>query len=110
MYSEYIIAQGIDDKYSISAAEHIDILTFNRITDFDKLTDFQQRIIKRVHKQLEVFERENEDILNSQLASYSLNGVSMSFGGQSVKFICGVAIPADTFALLLSTGLSYPAI
>lgn len=110
MYSVYIENQGITDEFAIKAAEHIDTLTFNRITDFEKLTKFQQSIIKRVHNRLTAFECENEDVLNSQLSSYSLNGVSMSFGGQNVKFICGVAIPSELYSLLVSTGLCYSAI
>lgn len=110
MYSVYIENQGITDEYSLKAAEHIDILTFNRITDFDRLTEFQKRIVNRVHTRLAEFEKENEDILSSRLNSYSLNGVTMSFGGQSVKYVSGVAIPCELLAMLLSTGLCYPAI
>ncbi len=110
MYSVYIENQGTTDEYLLKAAEHIDTLTFNRIIDFEKLTELQRRLIKRVHTRFAEFERENEDILSSQLSSYSLNGVSMAFGGQSVKFICGVAIPTELYTMLLSTGLCYPAI
>ncbi len=110
MYSVYIENQGITDEFAIKAAEHIDTLTFNRIKDFNSLTEFQQRIIKQVHNRLTAYERENEDILDSQLQSYSLNGVSMSFDGQKVKNICGVAIPSELYSLLVSTGLCYTAI
>lgn len=110
MYSVYIENQGITDEFAIKAAEHIDILTFNRIKDFNSLTEFQQRIIKRVHNRLTAYERENEDILDSQLQSYSLNGVSMSFGSHGVKNVCGVAIPSELYSLLVSTGLCYTAI
>lgn len=110
MYLTYIENQGITDEYQLKSAEHIDALTFNRIVDYNSLTDFQKGVISRVHKRLTEFEKENEDVLNSQLSSYSLNGVSMSFGGQSVKFICGIAIPTELYSLLLRTGLCYPAI
>lgn len=110
MYSAYIENQGVTDEFAIKAAEHIDTLTFNRIKDFNSLTEFQQRIIRRVHNRLTAYERENEDILDSQLQSYSLNGVSMSFNNQSVKHVCGVAIPSELYSLLVSTGLCYPAI
>lgn len=109
MFAEYIQHLSGDDR-SMTAAEHIDTLTFNRIKDFNSLTEFQRRIIKRVHNRLTDFERENEDILDSQLQSYSLNGVSMSFNNQSVKHICGVVIPSELYSLLVSTGLCYPAI
>lgn len=111
MYSVYIENQGTTDEYMIKAAEHIDTLTFNRIVNFEDLTALQKRLVNRVHTRLAAFERENEDILNSQLSSYSLNGVSMSFGnGQSVKYIRGVAIPAELYSMLLSTGLCYRAV
>ena len=110
MYSVYIENQGITDEFAIKAAEHIDTLTFNRIKDFNSLTEFQQRIVRRVHNRLTAYERENEDILDSQVQSYSLNGVSMSFGNQGVKNVCGVAIPSELYSLLVSTGLCYPAI
>ena len=109
MYSTYIETQT-DDEYKIRAAEHIDILTFNRI-DFERLTEFQKRIITRVHSRLSAFEKENDDMINSYLKSYSINGVSMEFGASwNLMCISGVAIPADIFALLKSTGLCYPAI
>lgn len=110
MYSVYIENQGITDEFAIKAAEHIDTLTFNRIKDFNSLTEFQQRIIRRVHNRLTAYERENEDILDSQVQSYSLNGVSMSFGSQGVKNVCGVAIPSELYSLLVLTGLCYTAI
>lgn len=110
MYSVYIENQGVTEEFAIKAAEHIDTLTFNRIKDFNSLTEFQQRIIKRVHNRLTAYERENEDILDSQLQSYSLNGASMSFGSQGVKNVCGVSIPSELYSLLVSTGLCYPAI
>lgn len=110
MYSTYIENQGTTDEYMVKAAEHIDTLTFNRITDFETLTEFQKGIINKVCNRLADFERENDDILNSQLSSYSINGVSMSIGGQKIKFVCGIAIPHELLAMLLSTGLCYPAI
>ena len=43
MYADYIEHQGGDEN-SIISAEHIDVLTFNRI-DFEKLSEMQKRII-----------------------------------------------------------------
>ena len=106
MYSVYIENQGITDEYAIKAAEHIDILTFNRIKDFNSLTEFQQRTITRVHEKLTEFERDNEDVLGSQLQSYSINGVSMSVEANSLKKVCGVAIPSELYSQLVSTGLA----
>ena len=54
MYANYIEQQGGDEN-SIISAEHIDVLTFNRI-DFEKLSEMQKRIISRVHSRLTAFE------------------------------------------------------
>lgn len=109
MFRDYISGQGNENDYALSAAEHIDTLTLFRIHDFERLTDFQQRIVTIVHKRLENFERENEDVLDSLLTSYSVNGVSMSFGDK-VKSVGGVVIPAELYTMLCSTGLCYPAV
>ena len=109
MYADYIEHQGGDEN-SIISAEHIDVLTFNRI-DFEKLSEMQKRIIGRVHSRLTAFEEENADMISSYLKSYSINGTSMEFGASwNLMCISGVAIPADLYALLKSTGLCYPAI
>lgn len=111
MFLSYIEKQGTTDKFQLRAAEHIDILTYNRIVDFEKLTPFQQQTISRVHSRLADFERENDDILSSNLSGYSLNGVAMQFGnGQNIKYISGIAMPSDLLSMLRSTGLCYPAI
>lgn len=55
MFADYIEQQGGDEN-SIISAEHIDILTFNRI-NFEKLSEMQKRIIGRVHSRLTAFEK-----------------------------------------------------
>lgn len=90
------------------ASRHIDTLTYNRIVGagFDHLTPFQQNIIKEVCCTLADFEYENEDMLNSVLQSYAINGVSMAFGsGWNVVCQNGVAIRRDTYEYLAQTGL-----
>ena len=109
MFRDYINAGGNAPEHALSAAEHIDILTGFKIVDFASLTAFQQSVIRRVHNKLEQFERENEDILDSPLSSYSVNGVSMAFG-EKIKAVSGVILPAELYALLCSTGLCCPAI
>lgn len=110
MYRDYIANRGDTSEAEILAAEHIDILTYNRI-DYDELTDFQRKTIDRVQSRLTAFEKENKELLESYLNSYAINGVSMSFGNSwNLKVIGGVAIPTDIYQILLSTGLCYPAI
>ena len=91
------------------ASMHIDTLTFNRIVKrgFDNLTEFQQEIISKVICMLAEFEYENEDLLESTLSSYSINGVSMSFDQSwNIEIQNGVAIPRSYYALLAQTGLT----
>ena len=80
-----IIPQDDADKMLRQASRHIDALTFNRIVGrgFDNLTEFQKDVIKEVVCRQAEFEYENEDMINTVLSSYSLNGVSMNFGSSS---------------------------
>ena len=96
-------------RFVTSASEHIDSLTFNRIKGlgFNNLTLFQQEKIKRAVCRLADFEYENEDLIQSVLASYSINGVSMSFGTSwNVIVQDGVALPRDIYSLIKQTGLA----
>ena len=92
-----------------TASRHIDSLTFNRIIGkgYDKLTDFQKEILSQVCVQQAEFEFNNADMLNSILSSYSINGVSMSFGTDSPNMHLenGVAMHSSTYNLLRQTGL-----
>lgn len=87
---------------------HIDSLTYNRIRakGFDNLTDFQKEILREVICQQADFECENEDIINTILSSYGINGVSMSFGSNwNLHIENGVAMKKDVYSLLSQTGL-----
>lgn len=109
MFYDYIEAR-LTEADSLKAAEHIDLLTFNRIRDFEELTENQQGAVMRAYRQLVEFERENAEMLSSPLRSYSINGVSMQFGGEGLKLVSGVIVPTAIYSLLVSTGLCYPAI
>lgn len=91
------------------ASQQVDMLTFNRIRGkgFDNLTSFQQSVIKEVICQHVDFVYENQDIIDSVLQSYSINGVSMSFGQSwNVEVMNGVAMKRSTYELLKQTGLT----
>lgn len=90
------------------ASRHIDFLTYNRIVGrgFDNLTDFQKEVIREVICLQADFECENADEINTVLSSYSINGVSASFGSSWNVFMDkGVAMKRDIYALLCQTGL-----
>lgn len=108
-YKGKTIPENEVEKRLIEASLHIDTLTYNRIVkkSFDKLTKFQQDIIKTVVCKLADFECENEDIIKTILTSYSINGVSMGFGQSwNVQIQNGIAIPRDDYCLLSQTGLT----
>lgn len=91
------------------ASQQVDMLTFNRIRGkgFDNLTSFQQSVIKEVICQHIDFVYENQDMIDSVLQSYSINGVSMSFGQSwNIEVMNGVAMKRSTYELLKQTGLT----
>lgn len=95
------------DSFLHKASRHIDSLTFNRIVaaGFDNLTEFQRDIIKNSCCRLADFLHDNDGLLGSALNSYSVNGVSMSFGGMSVAVINGVPVSREIYSLLSQSGL-----
>lgn len=94
-------------KYLTRASNSISILTFGRSrARYDKLTTFQKDVIEQVTAELADFYYENEDVIDTILQNYSINGVSMSFGASwNVSIINGVAIKKDTYNLLCQSGL-----
>lgn len=118
-YEPYATETAYNEEHSIipaselknrlkQASRHIDSLTYNRILGhgFDNLTPFQQGILIECTCELANFEYENEDMIQSVLQSYAINGVSMSFGESWNVFIqSGVAIRKDTYVKLTQTGL-----
>lgn len=102
--------KGLDEKYdAFTASRHIDILTFNRIIakGFENLTDYQRDVIKTVCERQAVFELDNADLVDSALASYSINGVSMGINDNSwaVHIQSGVVMRQSDYELLKTTGL-----
>ena len=97
------------EKALSKASRHIDTLTYNRIVavGFENLTEYQQEIIKECECLMADWETENADYINSMLSSYSLNGASMSFTGQSASatVVSGVAVSRDIYSHLQKCGL-----
>lgn len=97
------------EKALQQASRHIDTLTFNRIVliGFEHLTEYQQGIIKECECLMADWETENSDYINSMLSSYSLNGASMSFSGNSASAVVtnGVAVSRDIYSHLQKCGL-----
>ena len=97
------------EKALRQASRHIDTLTFNRIVaiGFDNLTEYQQGIIKECECLMADWETENADYISNMLSSYSLNGASMSFTGNSASAVVqsGVAVSRDIYSHLQKCGL-----
>jgi hypothetical protein len=90
------------------ASRKIDLLTFFRINGigFENLTEFQKGIIKDCVCEIANFYDQNEELTESVLDAYSINGVSMKFNySGNVEFIQGVFIPKHVYRTLMSTGL-----
>lgn len=90
------------------AQRDIDALTFNRITvkGFDNLTGFQRELVTEAVCAQAEFLQENRELLDSPLASYGINGVSMAFDAKRVQTISGVTAPNRVISLLRQTGLA----
>lgn len=95
-------------KFIASAEKQIDTLTFCRINGigFSNLTPFQQEQVKYAICLQADFIHDNKDEIETMLASYSVNGVSMTFQtGENVKRIQNILIRSDIYAELEKTGL-----
>lgn len=92
------------------ASNSVDSLTYCRITsrDLESLTSFQSDIVKRVVCMLAEWQHENADLLTNPYSSYSVNGVSATWGaGAAVRRVNGVMIPHEIYAELVKSGLCY---
>lgn len=122
MYTPYVTAEEYTDMgyksipsedidaYLLEASRNIDTLTFNRIVaiGFDRLTEFQQELIKEVCCKHAEFLYDNKDAIASIINSYSINGVSMQFGtGFNVRIEGGIPIQNTVYSTLEQTGLCW---
>ena len=69
-----------------AASRDIDGLTFDRIVaaGFDRLTAFQQELVKRAVCEQAEFRSVYAELLASPFSSYSINGVAMQFDGAGI--------------------------
>ena len=96
------------EHYLHEASRNVDTLTFNRIVDFDILTEFQQEVVKEVVCKQADFLFANADAIASILDSYSINSVSMKFGsGFNVDVAEGVPMQKTVYSILKQTGLCW---
>ncbi|MDO5402977.1 MAG: hypothetical protein Q4F11_06015 [Eubacteriales bacterium] len=108
VYGGTSLPDGNIAKLLRDASRHIDTLTYNRIVGrgIGALTEFQQEVIRESVCRLAEFEYENEDMIQTVLQQYSINGTSMSFGASwNVYIQGGVAMKKSDYALLCQSGL-----
>lgn len=109
IYQGTVIPYDELEKYLKQSSRHVDTLTYNRIVGrgISNLTIFQQEIIKEVVCAQAEFEYENKEVFDMILQGYSINGVSMNFGGNSwnVKVEKGIPMRRDVYETLVQTGL-----
>lgn len=98
------------EKALKQASRHIDMLTYRRIAGvgFDNLSPFQQETVKEVCCMMADFESTNASMINSLINSYSINGASINFSGESAncRLINGVVVQKDVYEMLNMTGLT----
>lgn len=91
------------------AQQQIDAMTYNRIVHirFDALTEFQKKLVKQAVVEQADFNAEYGTALENPLASYGINGVSMSWDKDALAQINGVYTSSGVRMLLIQTGLLY---
>lgn len=107
-YTGNIPADQLESRLR-EACRDIDSLTFNRIVEkgFENLTEFQQELVKEAVKLHADFCYENAELLESPLASYAINGVSMSFDRSRTVTVDGITTSNRVYDRLMQTGLCY---
>lgn len=84
----------------------LNTLTFNRIDDFDKLTPYQQCIIRKALVDMIDYEIEYLGLADVMLRSYSINGVSVEMDTDKIEIVSGVVIRKRALHWLNQTGLT----
>lgn len=106
---DHAIPEG-DLELALEDAERdIDSLTFCRVraAGIDALTDFQRDLVKLAVVRQADFRAQYSELLDNPLASYSINGVSMSWDKGAAQCVDGVYTAPPIMALLRQTGLTY---
>ncbi len=95
------------ELYLKTASVDIDSLTFNRIVacGFDSLTPFQkEKVQNAVCRQAEL-RYQNQELFDSVIQSYSINGVSVTYDKSRLITVCGATTSKDIYAELKQSGL-----
>lgn len=109
-YGGTIITAEAAENSFLRASNAVDTLTFCRTNSrpFEEFSSFQIDIIKRVVCALAEWQQENADLIDNPYSTYSINGVSASWGSsKNVVTVNGEMIPTRLYHDLVKTGLCY---
>lgn len=97
------------DTWLAAAQRDVDALTYGRIVDrgWDNLTPYQRDLICQAVCEQAEFRGEYGELLSNPLASYGINGVSMSWDSSKLMQCRGVYTRPAIYSLLQQTGLTY---
>ena len=104
-----ITAENASEAFR-AASDVVDTVTYCRIPGcgLEGLTVFQRGIIQRAVCKLADWRAEHADMLDSPYESYTINGVSATWGaGAGVRCVCGQIIPTSVYSDLVRTGLCF---
>ena len=90
-----------------AASTDADALTFNRITacGFERLTPFQQTCVQRAVCRQADFREKNAELFDGAIASYSLNGASVTFDKDRIVTVGETVTAPGVYAILKQSGL-----
>lgn len=88
------------------ASIDIDSLTYNRIIDFDGLTDFQKEKVRMAVCLHADFSYQYGSLFDSPLSGYSAGSVSVSFNNEAIADQNGITTSQRAFSILKQTGLA----
>ena len=103
-----LIPQAEFNRIARIVSRKVDGLTFNKIVGgLTNLTPFQQERLQDAMIEFCDFEYDNEDILNSAISNYTLNGVSVGFGSNQGGIMTqGLVVSRNGYQILTQTGLT----
>ncbi len=107
LYPDSTITENQFAALESRAENDINGLTFNRISEFTSLTDFQKFLVKQAMAMQITFISDNSELLDSPLSAYSISGVSMSFDKSKIVACGGVTTTRQVYNYLVQTGLCY---
>lgn len=104
-----IVPGAVADEATLErASDEVDALCYGRIrkAGFENLTAFQQEKVKKAVCHHAAFLAAFADLVDSPLASYGINGVSMSFDASRVVKQGGVTTTDAVMLQLRQSGLA----